>query len=78
MVQNGKTNEMFTYIVLFTSAICVPIERIRNGWVDGGGNLKGDTLSFRCKADYVLEGEHNITCIGHLRWNHKKPTCKGW
>ena len=58
-------------------AICIPIQRINNGWVDGNGNLKGDTLSFRCKIDHVLEGENRLTCIGQLRWNHKKPTCKG-
>ncbi|CAB3993731.1 Hypothetical predicted protein [Paramuricea clavata] len=57
-------------------AICNPIRSISNGWVYGRGNLKGDKLSFRCRTDYILDGEQFIKCTGNRRWNAKKPTCR--
>ena len=73
-IVNNKTLN----IVLFSAAVCPRIQRIANGWVVGNGYLEGDTLSFRCERDYVLVGEHKITCTGNRRWTHRTPICKGW
>ena len=62
----------------FSAAVCRRIQRIGNGWVDGKGYLEGDTLSFRCTTDYVLDGERSITCTGNRRWSHRTATCRGW
>ncbi|CAB3988648.1 sushi, von Willebrand factor type A, EGF and pentraxin domain-containing 1-like [Paramuricea clavata] len=57
-------------------AICNTIRSIGNGWVYGRGNLEGDKLSFRCRTDYILDGEQFIKCTGNRRWNATKPTCR--
>ncbi|CAB4020214.1 Hypothetical predicted protein, partial [Paramuricea clavata] len=57
-------------------AICNLIRSISNGWVYGRGNLEGDKLSFRCRTDYILDGEQFIKCTGNRRWNATKPTCR--
>ncbi|XP_028394556.1 sushi, von Willebrand factor type A, EGF and pentraxin domain-containing protein 1-like [Dendronephthya gigantea] len=57
-------------------AICKTIRSITNGWVDGRGNLEGNVLRFRCRRDYVLEGEPQITCTENRRWSAAEPTCR--
>ncbi|CAB4000098.1 Hypothetical predicted protein [Paramuricea clavata] len=57
-------------------AICYPIRSINNGWIYGRGYLEGDMLRFRCKNDYIFDGEQLIKCTGNRRWNATKPTCR--
>jgi hypothetical protein len=65
--------------ILFNSiATCNRIRSIGNGRVYGRSNLEGDKLSFRCRTDYILDGEQFIKCTGNRRWNATKPTCRGW
>ncbi|CAB4040859.1 Hypothetical predicted protein, partial [Paramuricea clavata] len=57
-------------------ALCNPIRSIGGGWVYGMGNIEGDKLRFRCRTDYILDGEQFIKCTGNRRWNATKPTCR--
>lgn len=64
-------------IAFYSAAVCRRILKVPNAWIDGNGYLEGDKLSFRCRTDYVLDGERSITCTGNRRWSHTIPTCKG-
>ena len=73
----GLSSAYTLRIILLLLAICKKIESISNGWVYGNGHLEGDTLSFRCRTDYLLEGEPGIRCTGNRRWNASTPSCRG-
>ena len=67
---------MRMYLYLLAIATCSPCSAPKNGYIIGGNcytYLPGDTIEFRCKHGFTLNGSAAITCQNDEKWNASIP-----